>query len=1110
MSNQQGPPARPWFRLATMRPPPPPSPPAPVAPTPPTNQGALLRRPTFIRPTFTQNAPLPQLAPAPQTQRSVPTPPPQQATPTPPPQQPSPTPSPPRPALAPQTQQSIPTPPPQQANPTPPPQQPTPTPQPRQPSPMPSAQTQQSIPTPPPKQVTPTPPPQQPTPTPQPRQPSPSSSPPRPIKTPQPISPVPATNVTMPPPSPLHESPQFSPPTTPPPQKLAPPLEVLNSPPPPPQSKSLEPSSTTTTTINRAISPPSSPPKSPFPLPSTNVATPQKSPSPPPPSPPKISPLVPSPPSSPPRPSTMQLYENPLAPPSPPKITQLPQKNSPPSVTINPLYREHNSKTMHVQEIKENPKNSANTFNGRHIGGIHTHHSTRKPETHKRHLATEDHVGKSVITIAGDNKGAIMNLTPFRDQKHEHGHNPATSKNGDTSKTDSETENIKQNSDTLLRTSFLNSNVQGVNNSILYNSDIDHHDPGIHLTLSTKSEGFLSNGNECSETYFFTCKNSDVFLSENLRCQIHDDDLFSFLSNCCGKPSKLSNVASMVFGGWDWVSNSVYSTNGCRIMIGWDKNKVDVDLRRFKAITSGSPWILMGDFNVTLNLEEHSAGGSRINRDMQEFREYVHDIEVDDINCTGLFYTWIKSPSKPKTSILKKLDRAMVNFDFIDIYGSAYARFHLFLISDHSPVVVHLPNTLEKKKKNVRKLEEELRRAQVDVEANPSCKVIDNPDTLFLNKLSKIEAEYMVEEITNKEIKEAMFGIGNEKSPNPDGFTTMFFKKSWDIMGMDVCGAVKEFFNSNKLLGEINATLITFVLKIQQPNKVSDYRPIACCNVIYKCISNIITKRLQGCLEKLVSINQSAFVPGRLIQDNLLITQELLKGQIATHNIYLSFHANLLGFVFLIPKRSVKDIEKVLKGFLWCHGDLKKGAAKVAWKVICAPKSQVKLKNKSIWEVNIDESDSGTWKAILNLSNVIRDSIWKEIDDGRTTNVWFDKWSNEGPLYIQTPTLREKEQDCLIWKDQNRNEMKFFVKSVWEKFKERKLEISWHKVVCYSQCNPRHAFIVWLAMHKRLATQDRIMAWNKNADLNYPLCPYSEEIWRNVTTKMGKRNWDNV
>ncbi|GJS25684.1 RNA-directed DNA polymerase, eukaryota, reverse transcriptase zinc-binding domain protein [Tanacetum coccineum] len=196
----------------------------------------------------------------------------------------------------------------------------------------------------------------------------------------------------------------------------------------------------------------------------------------------------------------------------------------------------------------------------------------------------------------------------------------------------------------------------------------------------------------------------------------------------------------------------VYASNSCTERRGlWD------DLRRFKAITSESPWILMGDFNVTLNLEEHSAGGSRINGDMQEFRECVHDIEVDDINCTGLFYTWIKSPSKPETNIPKKLDRVMVNSEFIDVYGSAYSRFHPFLISDHSLVVIHLPNTLERKKKsfkfsnfvadkaefldvvkkngnNVKKLEEELKRAQVDVEASPNCKVVKE-------KLSKVVKE---------------------------------------------------------------------------------------------------------------------------------------------------------------------------------------------------------------------------------------------------------------------------------------------------------------------------------------------------------------------------------
>lgn len=57
-----------------------------------------------------------------------------------------------------------------------------------------------------------------------------------------------------------------------------------------------------------------------------------------------------------------------------------------------------------------------------------------------------------------------------------------------------------------------------------------------------------------------------------------------------------------------------------------------------------------------------------------------------------------------------------------------------------------------------------------------------------------------------------------------------------------------------------------------------DFRPIACCNVIYKCISKILTNRIKNGLSKIVSLNQSAFVPGRHIQNNILITQELLRG----------------------------------------------------------------------------------------------------------------------------------------------------------------------------------------------------------------------------------------
>ncbi|GJY72313.1 RNA-directed DNA polymerase, eukaryota, reverse transcriptase zinc-binding domain protein, partial [Tanacetum coccineum] len=58
---------------------------------------------------------------------------------------------------------------------------------------------------------------------------------------------------------------------------------------------------------------------------------------------------------------------------------------------------------------------------------------------------------------------------------------------------------------------------------------------------------------------------------------------------------------------------------------------------------------------------------------------------------------------------------------------------------------------------------------------------------LLQNKLSNEETSYMIREISDEEIKNAMFQIDNNKAPGPDGFLALFFKKSWNIIGKDVC-----------------------------------------------------------------------------------------------------------------------------------------------------------------------------------------------------------------------------------------------------------------------------------------------------------------------------------
>ncbi|GKC41752.1 reverse transcriptase domain, reverse transcriptase zinc-binding domain protein [Tanacetum coccineum] len=95
-------------------------------------------------------------------------------------------------------------------------------------------------------------------------------------------------------------------------------------------------------------------------------------------------------------------------------------------------------------------------------------------------------------------------------------------------------------------------------------------------------------------------------------------------------------------------------------------------------------------------------------------------------------------------------------------------------------------------------------------------------------------------------------------------------------MGVDICNAFRDFFSNGQTLKENSHMFIALVPKVITLLKVNDYRPISCCNVIYKCISKIITNRIVNGIKEVVSDNQSAFVLGRHISDNILFTQELM------------------------------------------------------------------------------------------------------------------------------------------------------------------------------------------------------------------------------------------
>ena len=157
---------------------------------------------------------------------------------------------------------------------------------------------------------------------------------------------------------------------------------------------------------------------------------------------------------------------------------------------------------------------------------------------------------------------------------------------------------------------------------------------------------------------------------------------------------------------------------------------------------------------------------------------------------------------------------------------------------------------------------------------------------------------------TDKEIKDTLFSMKEDKSPGPDGFPPEFYKKYWNIVGSLLCKAIKSFFHSGILLNEVNTTFIALILKIDNPININHYRPISLCNTIYKIISKLLANRLKPILPRIINPFQEAFVQGRNIQDNILIA----------HEVFHSFHNKKGKYGWMAIKL---DMEKAYDKINW-------------------------------------------------------------------------------------------------------------------------------------------------------------------------------------------------
>ena len=114
------------------------------------------------------------------------------------------------------------------------------------------------------------------------------------------------------------------------------------------------------------------------------------------------------------------------------------------------------------------------------------------------------------------------------------------------------------------------------------------------------------------------------------------------------------------------------------------------------------------------------------------------------------------------------------------------------------------------------------------------------------------------------------------KAPRPDGLHAVFFQKHWQLVKRGVISTCLQILNERGTIAPLNHTFIALIPKIGKLRKVTEFRPISLCNVIYRIVTKTIANHLKHILHNVISPTQSAFIPNRLITDNIIIKYECL------------------------------------------------------------------------------------------------------------------------------------------------------------------------------------------------------------------------------------------
>ncbi|GKV05043.1 hypothetical protein SLEP1_g17092 [Rubroshorea leprosula] len=147
-----------------------------------------------------------------------------------------------------------------------------------------------------------------------------------------------------------------------------------------------------------------------------------------------------------------------------------------------------------------------------------------------------------------------------------------------------------------------------------------------------------------------------------------------------------------------------------------------------------------------------------------------------------------------------------------------------------------------------------------------------------------VEPTTMKEEIAN--FFENMFKEENCERPKLEGISfqqiteqenaSLIVRKEWETIKGDVIGFIKEFQEKGELVRGLNSSFIVLVPKVNNPQRIEEYRPISLIGAVYKILAKLLANRLKKVLDQVIGKQQMAFISGRQLMDGVVIANEVV------------------------------------------------------------------------------------------------------------------------------------------------------------------------------------------------------------------------------------------